>query len=742
MSRFGRPELDWNKLNEDISRFGIRNATVTTIAPTGTISIVAGCSSGVEPNFAWKTTRRDSFGEVELLHPLYEAWIKAHPNEPLPNYFVTAHEITPEWHVRMQAAFQKYTDNAVSKCVVGDSMIYTDRGLIRIRDLYEDEHPDTFRPLSLVVADLDGSVEADRFYYGGSQPVVSLETDLGIRLGATPNHRVRVMEGGKIAWRRMDELKEGDSLIVPYSFGLFGNRYDFKDIYGAYYQPAARTSANKRHFPYKITTDLARLLGYLIADGGFNQNQVAFTQRDDRITEDYVQIVRERFGIEPHIALDPRREHLQEVTVNSRDLIAFFRDYLGTGRYAEDKHTPGCILASGPNIMKHFLRGLTLDGYVSNSGRMILLGTVSRQLAEEVQRMLLDLGIVARLDEKPINYEYQDETNRKPFIYEVAVLRNFRRAFLEQIGFSEERKQQKAWEKLNEKESEKWKVESGKCKEGFNFALRTSHFALGQKVIYSPITKVARSVEEVYDLRIPSTHSFITNGIVSHNTVNFPNSATRDDVREAYMLAYKLGCKGVTIYRDRSRDVQVLSVSKPPAEKEKEGEKKAEGAVLREPRPRPQITAGKTIKMKTGCGNLYITINEDEEGLCEVFSTMGKAGACTASQSEAISRLISLALRSRISVDAVLDDLTGISCPLPVWQNGVHILSCADAIGKAIQLYLDEKNGGNRAAQMKASEGEEMPGRRPGGTCPECGGMTEYVEGCVVCRSCGFSRCE
>ena len=151
---------------------------------------------------------------------------------------------------------------------------------------------------------------------------------------------------------------------------------------------------------------------------------------------------------------------------------------------------------------------------------------------------------------------------------------------------------------------------------------------------------------------------------------------------------------------------------------------------------------GKTIKMKTGCGNLYVTINEDEEGLCEIFSTMGKAGACTASQSEAISRLISTALRSGISVDAIVQQLSGISCPLPVWQNGVHILSCADAIGKAIQLYLDEKNGGNRIRQMKADEGEERPGRRPGGTCPECGGMTEYVEGCVVCRSCGFSRCE
>ncbi|MEM7827726.1 MAG: adenosylcobalamin-dependent ribonucleoside-diphosphate reductase [Candidatus Aenigmatarchaeota archaeon] len=98
--------------------FPVRNATVTTIAPTGSLSIIAGCSSGIEPVFEWETIqRRESFGEHRVVHPLYAEWVRANPGKPLPLWFVTAKEISPEWHIRMQAAFQKYVDNAVSKTV-------------------------------------------------------------------------------------------------------------------------------------------------------------------------------------------------------------------------------------------------------------------------------------------------------------------------------------------------------------------------------------------------------------------------------------------------------------------------------------------------------------------------------------------------------------------------------------------------------------------------------------------------
>lgn len=205
-------------------------------------------------------------------------------------------------------------------------------------------------------------------------------------------------------------------------------------------------------------------------------------------------------------------------------------------------------------------------------------------------------------------------------------------------------------------------------------------------------------------------------------TINLPREASADDVKRAYLLAYELGCKGITVYRDGSRDAQVLSV--PSSEPVQQG---------RKPRPRPEVTKGMTIKRKTGEGNLYVTINEDEQGQpFELFATLGKAGGCMAAMTEAIARLASLALRAGVDVDEVRKQLRGISCH-PAWNDGVKVLSSPDAIAQAIELY--ERSKGREIPN--ASEG--IPRRN---ACPECGsGELEHQEGCVLCRSCGFSEC-
>ena len=161
-------------------------------------------------------------------------------------------------------------------------------------------------------------------------------------------------------------------------------------------------------------------------------------------------------------------------------------------------------------------------------------------------------------------------------------------------------------------------------------------------------------------------------------------------------------------------------------------------------------------KIPTGCGNLYITINEDEEGICEVFSTMGKSGGCAASQSEAVSRMVSLALRSGISIDSIIKQVKGIRCPSPAWGEGGSILSCPDAIGRALERYVKE-NMSPQWKQHKPKPATDSPilgyassdcakgsGKNHLGLCPECpdcGGLLEFGEGCAFCRGCGFSKC-
>jgi ribonucleoside-diphosphate reductase alpha chain len=216
-------------------------------------------------------------------------------------------------------------------------------------------------------------------------------------------------------------------------------------------------------------------------------------------------------------------------------------------------------------------------------------------------------------------------------------------------------------------------------------------------------------------------------------TVNFPNDATMEDVEKVYRLAYQSNCKGVTIYRDGSRDEQVLSVGK----KEEAPVAVAAPAVVHVEekrtvkRERPKALKGWTYQMQTGCGPLYITINEDNSGLFEVFTTMGKAGGCAASQCEAIGRMVSLAWRSGIQGRSVVKQLLGISCHSPSGFGDNKVLSCSDAVGRAIQAHL------TLTGHADLIEAPSF-GR---GACPECGGVVEHEGGCAVCRVCGYSEC-
>ena len=218
-------------------------------------------------------------------------------------------------------------------------------------------------------------------------------------------------------------------------------------------------------------------------------------------------------------------------------------------------------------------------------------------------------------------------------------------------------------------------------------------------------------------------------------TVNFKNSATVEDVDKVYKLAYELGCKGVTIYRDGSRESQVLNIGKVSDRK----------AQLRlRPRPRPEIVSGFTEKVKIGCGNLYITVNFDNQGIVEVFTNTGKAGGCP-SQSEATARLVSISLRSGMDVETIIEQLKGIRCPSTIRQPGMKVTSCPDAIAKVIEkvvkIQQEANSNGKRVISELISETKELDEFRRVKFCPECGHPINHEGGCVVCRNCGYSKC-
>ncbi|UCB46703.1 MAG: vitamin B12-dependent ribonucleotide reductase, partial [Spirochaetota bacterium] len=256
----------------------------------------------------------------------------------------------------------------------------------------------------------------------------------------------------------------------------------------------------------------------------------------------------------------------------------------------------------------------------------------------------------------------------------------------------------------------------------------------------------AHDIEPLDHIKMQATFQKYIDNAVS-KTVNFHNSATVEDVSKVYLESFKLKCKGITVYRDGSRDVQVLTKGKD--KKETKGHKLA-------PRERPKVTTGITEKMETGCGNLYVTINEDEQGPCELFASMGKAGGCAASQLDAQARLISMALRSNVDPYSVVKQLKGMRCPSPslLPQKGGKVLSCSDALAKVFEHYLNEFYR-KKQAKLKAREEVKVPvdenpnslippnshTKTIAGMCPECGSILEHEGGCVICYSCGYSKC-
>jgi ribonucleoside-diphosphate reductase alpha chain len=243
----------------------------------------------------------------------------------------------------------------------------------------------------------------------------------------------------------------------------------------------------------------------------------------------------------------------------------------------------------------------------------------------------------------------------------------------------------------------------------------------------------AHDITPDWHIKLQAAFQKSTDNAVS-KTVNFPNEATVDDVENVYRMAFRTGCKGVTIYRDGSRDEQVLNVGQTKKKREPEP-----GLGIATTRPaRPQLLTGETQRMDTGCGKLFVIMNDDEYGPREVFANMGKAGGCASSNTEALGRLISLALKRGASAQEVVEQLKGIRCHVPYGMGPNATLSCADAIGKAIERrYVTgaaAQAGSSPEPQLSLVEVAQ-------GACPDCGGAIEHEGGCAVCRTCGYSKC-
>ncbi len=594
-------------------------------------------------------------------------------------------------HVKMMAAAQPFISGAISKCVGGDTLVATEDGLVRIGSLYAGEDEDSFRDHIVEVASFEGTQKTDAFYYGGVRPVREVELRSGHRVIATPNHRLLVATEAGLRWKMTYDLEPGDYVAVQYGSDLWSQvppRFDD-------FRPSAAYGSQKAvHLPEEMNDELAFLLGAYVAEGHITRSNwtVTITNTVDGVLERVAAAWRDLFGVEAKIVR--RADRCPQVVVSSKT-IAEFLDHLGCGDRASSKRIPDAVLRSPKSMVLAFLQGLALDAYAAWMGGSPkwAICVDSPQLLDDLQAVLTNLGIVHGRITK------QNKENGKSYD-EVYATGWAAQQLISMVPFLEPDKRSKADAMLEVEPHQstadvvpgiapqklyelipygRRNADGTLLRTEFRFLAdkRTRHVSwatldrvaeipgmelpdwlqtvLRDNLHFSPVVRVQDGGQrEVFDLSVPTTHAFVGNGIVNHNTVNMPEEVTIEDVEQLFYDGWKLGIKAIAIYRDNCKVAQPLSVTKKKDADRPIGEVGAvevkEGMVRRKlPKQRPS----QTISFRVADAEGYLTAGEyPGDGLGEIFVKLGKQGSTLSGVMDAFAISVSLGLQYGVPLDA------------------------------------------------------------------------------------------
>ena len=582
----------------NIGRNGIRNVTLNAIAPTGTISLLPEVSPSIEPLMAKAYVTNDQVGRRLYVDPRFREFVKQGKTNDLPEWLVDTYDLQPEAHLDTQVVVQRFTDGAVSKCVAVSTRLSTKIGQVEIGSLCNERRPDTFADMkNTIVASEVGSSEATQFYSNGTVQAITVRCEHGNELTGSAVHRIKTLDCDKMTseWKTLGEIRIGDLVLLDTGRDITdtGCCSTISSIVGREFI-APKNCVKRITVPKRLSKKLLWLLGCLFADGHLQSGSWAVSlgqELKDDVAQLYEESVKDLFGLEVRRIRDKRRKNFWSLTVNSKELYYWLTDYIGFTKDA----VPEIVFRSGSAMKRSFIEGCTLDGHVSDTHVCIK--------TDKNPKVISDLNLLAQSIGIPTyctsshNTEY-DKDYHMLFVQSDGIMS------LSSFVFPEAHKQARKNELLSHYgyyrrncfAFAKTRVPVGP--ELLETARRLSNTAINCPRLYSilhgiycafsktgmgtidsllsvftavgHIPKVldsgyiisrvvdkAETIETLVDIEVENEHSYISNGFISHNTINLPKGTTADKL-SGLLLEYIHDVKGVTAYVDESRPNQPI----------------------------------------------------------------------------------------------------------------------------------------------------------------------------------------
>ncbi len=696
-------------------------------------------------------------------------------------------------HVKMMGAVQPFISGAISKCVTADTLVATTQGLVRIGSLHRGERDDSFRPMQLALASLDGIRETDAFYYGGERETLEVKLRSGHRVVGTANHRLLIatVEGG-LDWKALADLGPGDQVATQYGTDLWAAEPPRLEGF----TPTSLYGSQKRIvIPEAMSDDLAFFLGAYAAEGHISRSNhtVRIANTDEGVIARLLAITEALFGCAARVARQVGK--CPSVEISSKTLVEFF-DYLGCGDRSQTKRIPDAVLQSPKPMVLAFLEGLSLDSYLPSSLPKWALCLASNGLLDDLQAVLTNMGIVhGRVTKFDAEYDRSFD--------EVYVSGRFARQFVSQLQFPEAHKRVRAAEIVAQKIGtstadlvpgldgrELYALipsgRSGRSGAGTGKSARFRHLldprsesvsrasleqvatlgvtlpdwvelVLERNLHFSPVESVTEAgIHEVFDVSVPVTHAFVGNGIVNHNTVNLPEETTVEEITQLLTQAWRLGVKAIAIYRDNCKVAQPLSGQKDKSLGTTTGSLLplvAGGAVPQRRRlPEDRVEVGR--KFRVGDYEGYIHVGLYEDGTPgDIFVDIAKDGTTMAGLMNSLMIAVSMGLQYGVPPEVYVSKLSHLRFEPSGLTNDADIRmakSIVDYIfrwfGKKFLSVELQEEAGILSPEVKARLAAQYAGG--GATAGEGGAVVEAAtpgqtalfnqwEDAVECARCG-----